>query len=290
MIWEMRSRSLDCGEQVRIMGILNVTPDSFFDGRRYLEREAAVERALQMVEEGADLVDVGGESSRPPMYGEARALPVAEECDRVVPVVEGVRQHSDVLISVDTVKAEVARQALQAGADIINDISALSADAEMAGVAAESGAGVILMHRRGTPATMQLDTQYANLLEEITEYLAERLEAGLAAGIEQGHMAVDPGIGFGKSVVGNLQLVEHLDVFAKLGCPVLVGASRKSFIWRTLELAKDDSLEGSLAVGIICVLKGVHILRVHDVEATVRAVRMTEAVVRSDADAASAMH
>ena len=290
MIWELSGRSLDCGEKVRIMGILNVTPDSFFDGGRYLEREAAVECALQMVEEGADLVDIGGESSRPPMYGEAHELPVAEECDRVVPVVEGVRQHSDVPISVDTVKAEVARQTLQAGADIVNDISAMNADAGMADAVAESGAGVVLMHRRGTPATMQLDTQYADLLGEISEYLAERIEVGLAAGIERGRMAVDPGIGFGKSVGGNLQLVDKLDTFAKLGCPVLVGASRKSFIWKTLGLSKEDSLEGSLAVGIICVMRGVHILRVHDVEATVRAVRMAEMVVHSDLGAASGMH
>lgn len=279
MIWQLGDRSLDLGAGVRIMGILNVTPDSFFDGGRHSDPGAAVERALQMVEEGADIVDIGGESSRPPVYGEAREVSAEEECERVVPVVTEVRRQSDVPISIDTVKAEVARRALDAGANIVNDISALSADPQMAEVAAERDAPVILMHRRGSPATMQRNTEYADLLGEIRDYLTGRAEAARAAGIGEGCIAVDPGIGFGKSIEGNLRLIAHLELFVELGYPVLVGASRKSFIWRTLGLGQEAGLEGSLAVAVVCALKGVHMLRVHDVEATARAVRMAEAVM-----------
>lgn len=281
MIWTLGNRVLNFDARVQLMGILNVTPDSFYDGGRYLETGAAVERGLQMVEEGADIVDIGGESSRPPLYGRAVAVPVAEECARVVPVVEALRQHCDVPISIDTVKAEVARQALAAGADIINDISALRDDPQMLEVAAESGAPVILMHRRGTPATMQQDTRYADLLGEIRNFLAERIQVARTGGVAAGRIAVDPGIGFGKSVAGNLALVYHLDVFASLGCPVVVGASRKSFIWKTLGLSQEESLEGSLAAAVLCAERGVHILRVHDVQATARAVRLAEAVIRA---------
>jgi len=284
MIWKLKGGTLDFGDRVQIMGILNVTPDSFYDGGRYAERQAAVERALEMAEEGADIIDIGGESSRPPMYGEGRQVSVEEECARVVPVIEAVRQHSGVPVSVDTVKAEVARRALEAGADIVNDISALRDDPAMGVVVAESGAPVVLMHCRGTPATMQLNTEYADLLGEIKQFLAERIAAARGGGIAPERIAVDPGIGFGKSVAGNLQLVSRLDVFAGLGCPVLVGASRKSFIWRTLDLSQEESLEGSLAVAVVCVLRGVHILRVHDVAATLRAVRMVEAITREAED------
>ena len=279
MTWLLGDRSLDFGAGMRIMGILNATPDSFFDGGRHSDPGAAVERGLQMVEEGADIVDIGGESSRPPVYGEVCEVSEEEECGRVVPVVAELRRQSDVPISVDTVKAEVARRALDAGADIVNDISALSADPQMAGVAAERGAPVILMHRRGSPATMQRNTKYADLLGEIRDYLADRVEAARTAGIGEDRIAVDPGIGFGKSIEGNLRLIHHLEFFAELGYPVLVGASRKSFIWKTLGLGPEGGLEGSLAVAVVCALKEVHMLRVHDVEATVRAVRMAEAVI-----------
>lgn len=280
MIWRLKGRVLDFEDRVQIMGILNVTPDSFYDGGRYLEHSAAVERALQMEEEGADVIDIGGESSRPPVYGQACEVPAAEECDRVVPVIEDLRRHSDIPISVDTIKAEVARRALEAGADIVNDISALRDDPEMVAVLAESGVPVILMHRRGRPATMQQNTGYTDLLGEIKGFLEERIAAACAGGILPERIGVDPGIGFGKSVKGNLELIRRLDFFAGLDCPLLVGASRKSFIWKQLELSREESLEGSLAVAVTCVLKGVHILRVHDVGETVRAVRMTEAVAR----------
>jgi dihydropteroate synthase len=284
MIWDLGGRCLDFGEQVQIMGILNVTPDSFYDGGRYLEPQAAVERALQMVEEGADVVDLGGESSRPPLYGEAIAVPAQEECRRVLPVIKGVRRHSRVPISIDTTKAEVARQALEAGADIINDISALRDDEAMAKVAAERGAPVILMHRRGSPATMQQNTRYDDLIGEVRAFLAGRVEQARRAGVQR--VAIDPGLGFGKSATGSLALVRHLPAFVGLGCPIVVGASRKSFIWKTLGLSKEESLEGSLAVAVLSAAAGAHLLRVHDVLQTERALRLAQAVLRADPAAA----
>ena len=276
MIWSLGGRVLDFGDRVQIMGILNATPDSFYDGGRYLEPQVAISRGLAMAAEGASIIDVGGESSRPPMYGEAEHVSAAEECRRVVPVVEGLRRQSDAVISIDTVKAEVAAQALDAGADIINDISALRHDSAMAGVVARTGAPVVLMHRRGSAATMQQDTYYRDLLGEVHGFLAARVEAARAEGIER--IAVDPGLGFGKSREGNLALLGALERFADLGCPLLVGASRKSFIWKTLGLTAEESLAGSLAAAVYAVGAGARILRVHDVVATLRAVRLIEAV------------
>jgi dihydropteroate synthase len=276
VIWSLGGRVLDFGDRVQIMGILNATPDSFYDGGRYLEPQVAISRGLAMAAEGASIIDVGGESSRPPMYGEAEHVSAAEECRRVVPVVEGLRRQSDAFISIDTVKAEVAAQALDAGADIINDISALRHDSAMAGVVARTGAPVVLMHRRGSAATMQQDTYYRDLLGEVHGFLAARVEAARAEGIER--IAVDPGLGFGKSREGNLALLGALERFADLGCPLVVGASRKSFIWKTLGLTAEESLAGSLAAAVYAVGAGARILRVHDVAATLRAVRLIEAV------------
>ena len=226
MIWSLRggNRCVDFRSCVRIMGILNVTHDSFYDGGRYDEVGRAVDQALLLEAEGADIIDIGGESSRPPMYGVAAAVCAGEECRRVVPVIEGIRTRSQVPVSVDTTKAEVAREALAAGADIINDISALG-DAEMASVAAEAAAPVILMHRRGTPATMQLDTRYDDLLGEISGFFRSRIEAATAAGVDPRNLAVDPGLGFGKSVSGNLTLIAELSRFRSFGCPIVVGPS-----------------------------------------------------------------
>ncbi len=276
MIWELGSRTLHFGDQVQIMGVLNATPDSFYDGGCYSEPSAAVERGLAMVEEGAAIVDIGGESSRPPMYGVAEEVSVAEECARVLPVVKGLRHQSDVPISIDTVKAEVARRALEAGADIINDISALRHDSAMAEVVAQANAPVILMHRRGTAATMQQNTHYDDLLGTVYSFLAERVCVARAQGVER--VAVDPGLGFGKSPEGNLALLGMLERFLDLECPLVVGASRKSFIWKTLGLSAAESLEGSLAAAALAASAGVHVLRVHDVAATLRAVRLVEAV------------
>ncbi|MYF92898.1 MAG: dihydropteroate synthase [Gemmatimonadetes bacterium] len=258
------------------MGVLNATPDSFYDGGRYSEPSAAVERGLEMVEEGAAIVDIGGESSRPPMYGAAEEVSVAEECARVLPVVADLRRQSAVPISVDTVKAEVARRALEAGADIINDISALRHDPAMAEVAAQAKVPVVLMHRRGTAATMQQNTHYDDLLGLVYAFLQERVRVAHAQGVER--VAVDPGLGFGKSPEGNLALLGMLERFLGLECPLVVGASRKSFIWKTLGLSVAESLEGSLAAAVLATRAGVHVLRVHDVAATLRVVRLVEAV------------
>jgi len=277
VIWNLEGRVLDFSGQVQLMGILNVTPDSFYDGGRFFDPEFAIEHSLRLVEEGAAIVDVGGESSRPPMYGTAKEVSVAEECRRVVSVVEGLRRQSDVFISIDTVKAEVARRALLAGADMINDISALRQDPAMAEVAAEMKAPVVLMHRRGTAATMQQDTHYDDLLGEVYGFLEEQVRVARSRGIE--HVAVDPGLGFGKSREGSLALLGQLDRFSGLGCPLVVGISRKSFIWKTLGLSVEESLEGSLAAAVLAVGDmNAQVLRVHDVAETLRAVRLVEAV------------
>ena len=279
MIWELAgNRRIDFRQRVQIMGVLNVTPDSFYDGGRYAQGSAAVDRALALVEAGADIVDVGGESTRPRLYGRAAEVPAAEEERRVLPVIEAIRRHSDVPLSVDTVKARVARRALAAGADIVNDVSALSQDEEMAPVTAEAGAPAILMHRRGTPATMQQDTRYDDLTGEVAAYLQERVEYAAARGIPPARIAVDPGIGFGKSFAGNHELLRRAGSFSVRGCPVVVGASRKSFLWKPMGLAPEDALEASLAAAVVAVLHGARALRVHDVRETVRAVRVCEAV------------
>jgi len=279
MIWELASGPLDFAVRAHVMGILNATPDSFYDGGRYLGVEAAVASGLQMLEDGADIIDVGGESSRPPMYGEVVDVDVEEECRRVVPVIEQLRRRTSAPISIDTVKADVARRALDAGADIINDISALE-DEQMAHVAAAAGVPVILMHRRGTPSTMQLNTHYEDLLGEVYAFLARRVARAREMGIDA--IAVDPGLGFGKSIEGNLGLLRNLNRFTKLNCPLLLGASRKSFIWKTLGLTVEDSLEGSLALAVLGRAAGAHLLRVHDVEATCRALSMTDAVLSAE--------
>lgn len=271
MIWELGGRILCFNDQVQIMGVLNATPDSFYDGGRYCDPRVAVERGLEMVEEGAAIVDIGGESSRPPIYGVAEAVSVAEECARVLPVVEGLRRQSDVPISVDTVKAAVAQRALEAGADIINDISALRRDPAMVEVAAQAKAPVVLMHRRRQP-----NTHYDDLPKTVYSFLEERVRAAQAQGVER--VAVDPGLGFGKSPEDNLALLGMLERFSSLERPLVVGASRKSFIWKTLGLSAAESLEGSLAAAALAARAGVHILRVHDVAATLRAVRFVEAV------------
>lgn len=270
MIWELGGRILCFNDQVQIMGVLNATPDSFYDGGRYCDPRVAVERGLAMVEEGAAIVDIGGESSRPPIYGVAEAVSVAEECARVLPVVEGLRRQSDVPISIDTVKAAVAQRALEAGADIINDISALRHDPAMVEVAAQAQAPVVLMHRRSTAA------HYDDLLGAVYSFLEQRVRVAQAQGVER--VAVDPGLGFGKSPEDNLALLGRLEHFSSLEHPLVVGASRKSFIWRTLGLSAAESLAGSLAAAALAARAGVHILRVHDVAATLRAVRLVEAV------------
>ncbi len=256
-----------------VMGILNVTPDSFSDGGKYLDFERAVKRGKQMVKEGADIIDIGGESSRP---GSGR-VSAAEEMERVLPVVEALRKETDAIISVDTYKPEVAERAIDAGADMINDIYGLRKEG-MAELIGQHGVGVVIMHMQGDPENMQENPQYRDVIADISRFLRAQAEKALDAGISIDSIVIDPGIGFGKTVEHNLQIIKELGAFRSLGYPVLVGASRKSFIGKTLDLHVEERLEGSLAVAVIAVQKGVSIIRTHDVMETVRAVKMTMAV------------
>ena len=248
----------------RIMGVLNVTPDSFSDGGRYYGVEQALRQALQLVDEGADLIDIGGESSRPG----ATRVSTDEELDRVIPVIERLRGVTDLPLSVDTTKSTVARTAVLAGANYINDISGLHFDSAMAAVAAETGAGVFLMHTRGTPQEMHKNTYYDDLLAEVGDYLQSSIDLALDAGVSPRAVAIDPGIGFGKSAEGSLQLMKHLAEFHRFGYPILLGTSRKSFIGRILDRADPrQRVAGTLATVALGVAQGVQLFRVHDVRA-----------------------
>ncbi len=246
----------------RIMGVLNVTPDSFFDGGRYSTRDALFRRVGEMVDEGADLIDVGGESTRPG----SRPVSAQEELDRIMPAIETIRSTSEVPISVDTTKAAVAMDAVAAGADFVNDISGLQFDDKMAAAVAGSGAGLFLMHTRGRPEVMQRDTAYRDVMAEVIGYLDAAIEKALGAGVAFDRIAVDPGIGFGKSVEGNLQLLRRLGELKVLGCPILLGTSRKSFIGKILQQEDPENrLAGSLATVALGVAAGARLFRVHDV-------------------------
>ena len=273
---DIGGRRLELGDRAWLMGIVNVTPDSFADGGRYADPARAVAHGLALVADGADIVDVGGESTRPG----SRPVPEAEETARVVPVVAGLRRESRALISVDTTKAAVAQAALDAGADIVNDISAFRFDPAMAGVVARSGAAAVLMHMKGTPATMQDDPRYDDLVGEIAAFLDDRLRVAEAAGVPRERLVVDPGIGFGKTVAHNLEILRRAADFQALGRPLLLGFSRKAFLGRVLGgLAPEDRLEATLAAAVLAVERGAHILRVHDVGPVARAVRAAEAVL-----------
>ena len=269
--WTCRERNIACGGRTLIMGILNVTPDSFSDGGRFQMAEQAVAHGLQMAADGADIIDIGGESTRPG----ARNVPAGEERARVVPVIERLRTETGALISIDTRKADVARAALAAGADIINDVSAL-ADPGMAALAAETGAGVVLMHMQGAPETMQRNPRYGDVVADVRTFLAERIGFAAGQGVAPEQIAVDPGIGFGKTDVHNLALLRGIPALAELGRPVLVGASRKSFIGRLLGRTLEERLAGSLAAAVFAKLRGAQILRVHDVKESCDAVRLVD--------------
>ena len=253
-----------------IMGILNTTPDSFSDGGRFLGFEQAVRQGKALAAQGADILDVGGESSRP----FADPVSEAEEMERVLPVIEALAKEVKIPVSIDTVKASVAREAVKAGAGMINDISALERDPEMAAVVKEAEVPVILMHMKGTPETMQINPEYADLLGEITGYLRQRADFALDAGIRKENIILDPGIGFGKTVRHNLAVIHHVDAVTSLGFPVLVGPSRKSFVQKILagesgndvKADSDECENGTLAALAVSVLKGCHIVRVHDVK------------------------
>ncbi len=273
------SYTLNLSERVHFMGILNVTPDSFSDGGNYLRPTAATERALAMIEEGADIIDVGGQSSRPG----SQPVTEDEELKRVVPVIERLRKEWDGPLSIDTYRARVAEEALLAGASIVNDITAFTAEPRIGRVTADAGAAAVLMHMQGAPATMQKSPSYEDLMGEVAFFLKAAVERAAAAGLGNDQIAVDPGIGFGKTTEHNLAILRRLPELAVLGKPILVGPSRKSFIGNVLDLPVGERLEGTLATAAYAVAQGAKILRVHDVRPTVRAVRMVEACIASSA-------
>ena len=258
--WRCRDREWCTGQKTWVMGILNVTPDSFSDGGQFFESERAIEHAMRLLEEGADILDIGGESSRPG----ADPVTADEEIRRVVPVIQELAERSSVWISVDTYKASVAREALQAGAHIVNDIRAL-ADPEMAPLIADTQAGVILMHMRGTPQTMQQAPRYDDVIAEIYQYLGDKIRYALSQGIAEEQIAIDPGIGFGKTLDHNLEILRRLGEFRGLGRPILIGTSRKSFIGHLLNLPIEARLHGTAATVAHAIMQGADIVRVHDV-------------------------
>jgi dihydropteroate synthase len=270
---------LDFSKQTFIMGILNVTPDSFSDGGRYLSKESAVEQALRMKVDGADIIDIGGESTRPG----AEKVSVQEEIKRIIPVIEGIARKIDIPLSVDTYKSSVAQAAISAGASIINDISGLRFDSGMAKVAARHQVPVVIMHIKGTPTNMQKNPSYKALIPEIMDYLAEGVDIARQAGIKDDMIIIDPGIGFGKTVAHNLEIIHRLDEFGGFEKPVMLGHSRKSFIGRLLgDLPPDERLEGTAATAAIGIFNGANIIRVHDVKAMVRVARVADAIKRGN--------
>lgn len=272
------SQVLDLGERTAVMGIVNVSPDSFYDGGAHFSTDRAVEHGLRLAGEGADILDVGGESTRPG----AKPLPLEEERRRVLPVIEGLSSRCALPISVDTYKADVARSALDLGAVMVNDISGLRFDPEMARVVAGRGAALVVMHMQGEPRTMQAAPSYANLMREIVEVLSRSVETAVERGVDREKVIVDPGIGFGKTLDHNLHLLRHLPELRVLGRPILVGPSRKSFIGAISNLPVGERLEGTLAAVSLAVSGGAHIVRVHDVSAVRRSVEVADAVCRRD--------
>ena len=273
-VWRVGERAFDCSERTLVMGILNVTPDSFSDGGRFLGERAAVDHGVTMAEWGADIIDVGGESTRPgsdPVSAEV-------EIDRVVPVIARLARHlPGIPISIDTRKAGVAAAALDADATIVNDVSA-GADPKVFEVVAERHAAIVLMHMRGDPKTMQDAPVYEDVVAEVHEYLRERIEAAEFAGIDPERIVVDPGIGFGKDLDHNLELLHRIDAFLDLGRPVLVGPSRKRFVGTLLDLPEGERVEGTAAAVAWSVSRGAHLVRVHDVKEIVRVVRVVDAI------------
>jgi len=269
-----RHGELDFTRRTLIMGVLNVTPDSFFDGGRRAHSTETIADGVAMTAGGADIVDIGGESTRPG----ARPISEEEELARVLPVVRGLRREVGVPISIDTYKSAVARAALDAGADIVNDISSMRFDGAMVSLVAAQKVPVVLMHMQGTPQTMQTEPRYADVTRDVRDFLAAQLYEAVDAGVAPEAIILDPGIGFGKTLDHNLQLLRSLPALAALGQPLLVGASRKAFIGKVLNLEAGDRLEGSLAAAVAAVLAGANIVRVHDVVETSRAVRVADAI------------
>jgi dihydropteroate synthase len=279
LTWRAGGRAIECGERTLVMGIVNVTPDSFSDGGRFLEPAAAVEHGVRLAADGADLLDVGGESTRPG----AEPVPPEVELDRVLPVIRGlVEAHPGIPVSIDTRKAEVAAAALDAGACIVNDVSA-ARDPVMLDLVRDTGAGLVLMHMLGEPGSMQEAPRYDDVVADVTEFLRERIEAAEFAGIDPEALCVDPGIGFGKNLEHNLLLIRHVDALLGLGRPVLVGPSRKRFIGNLLDAAEDERVEGTAGAVAWLAAHGTHLVRVHDVREMVRVLRVVDAIARAGA-------
>lgn len=272
--WEACGRAIVAGGVPKVMGIVNVTPDSFSDGGLAGTLEGAVAHAMHMVSEGADLLDLGGESSRPG----AEPVPLDEELRRVIPVVEALVPLVTVPISIDTTKAEVARRALRAGASIINDIRGLDGDPDLARLVAEAGAGVVLMHMAGTPQTMQVDPRYDDVVREVRDDLARRIERAEASGIPRDRIAIDPGIGFGKTFAHNLELLRNLDRFANLGCALMIGTSRKGFLGTLTGRPVGGRATASVVSSLAAVARGAIVVRVHDVGPMVDAIKVWTAL------------
>lgn len=274
----LKDRVLDLAARTHIMGILNVTPDSFSDGGRFAATDQAVSHAREMAAAGADIIDIGGESTRPG----AEALPEDEELRRILPIIERLAADCPVPLSVDTYKSSVAARALKAGAQIVNDISGLRFSPDMARIAADHGAAVVIMHIKGTPRNMQTDPVYDDLIGEISRYLEDGIAIARKAGIPEDRILIDPGIGFGKTVEHNLTILDRLDEFRALGCPVVLGTSRKRFIGSVLDIADPlDRVEGTAATVALGIARGASVMRVHDVAAMTRIARMTDAIVRA---------
>ena len=277
-ILQVNSKNYTLGQRTWIMGVINVTPDSFSDEGLYLDREKAVERGLELAEEGSDIIDIGGESTRPG----SEPIPLDEELRRVIPVISELRERIDTLISIDTTKSKVANAALDAGADIINDISSFQSDPNMFPLAAQKGAPIILMHIKGIPKTMQANPYYENVLVEVKSFLEERFTTAIASGIKKEKIIIDPGIGFGKRLQDNLALINNLQILEDLDRPILIGVSRKSFIGKILNTSPQERLEGTIASAVLSIVHGANILRVHDVASVKRAVLVAEAILNED--------
>jgi len=277
LIWSCADAELDLAVRTHVMGILNVTPDSFSDGGLYIDPGQAIQRGLQMAAEGADIIDVGGESTRPG----SEPVSAEKEIKRVLPVIEGLASQCGCLISIDSSKAKVAEEALQAGARIVNDISGMTFDPEMARLVSRTRAGVVLMHIKGVPRNMQRNPHYEDVTAEICAVLRDHIEEAVQAGVAPQRIVIDPGIGFGKRVTDNLTLIRELGRLGSLGRPILVGPSRKSFIGEVLDLPADQRLEGTLAAVAVSVINGARIVRVHDVKAVRRAVDTVDAILNA---------
>jgi len=271
------SKKIDLEKKVAVMGILNLTPDSFYDGGRYRTEKEILKRVEQMIEEGADIIDIGGESTRP---GSDR-VSVEEELRRTIPYLRKIRDLFDIPLSIDTYKAKVAKEAIEAGAEMVNDISGLRFGPEMAEVISSKNASVVLMHIKGTPKNMQDNPFYESLMDEIISYLRKSLEIALKAGIDFDRIVIDPGIGFGKTVEHNLFILKNLEELRILRRPILIGVSRKSFIGKVLDLPVEERLFGSLAATSVAVMNGARIVRCHDVRETRQVVDLVDAILKS---------